>query len=259
MGLVLFGTRRAAVLPGRAARRIPLVPRGAVRGGERPVVPRDLRESDDRGHGPAGDRRPAPQLRAGLQSARHDQRRVPRQDADPLRRFALRREQLRAMDPATLDAWRASELAAVKLPYLGIACVVLFWALLVALAKFPPLAQRAAAQTPRCRRGGFSGLSALPALLARRVRAVRVRRRAGGRVELPDPLHAVQFPGHHRKSPRPTTCSDTLVLFFAGRFIGTLLMSKFRPAAAARHVRRGRHRVVRHRARSRAATSGCMR
>ncbi len=51
-------------------------------------------------------------------------------------------DQIRAMEPAAQAAWRASELAAVKLPYLGIACVVLLWALLVAIAKFPPLAQR---------------------------------------------------------------------------------------------------------------------
>ena len=34
------------------------------------------------------------------------------------------------------------------------------------------------------------------------------------------------------------------MLFFAGRFIGTLLMSKFRPADAAGHVRRGRRGAV---------------
>ena len=49
-------------------------------------------------------------------------------------------------------------------------------------------------------------------------------------MELRDPLHAVQYAGHRRKSGARTTCLITLTLFFAGRFIGTLLMSKFRPA-----------------------------
>ena len=133
------------------------------------------------------------------------------------------------MEPAAQAAWRAGELAAVKLPYLGIACVVLLWALLVAVAKFPPMAQRVA-EDDDVPAGGFRGLRAVSALLARRVRAVRLRRRAGRRVELPDPLHAVQFPGHRRKRCAADNLFITLVLFFAGRFIGTLLMSKFRPA-----------------------------
>src|SRR4029078_12071325 len=63
------------------------------------------------------------------------------------------------MEPAAQAAWRAGELAAVKLPYLGIACLVLLWALLVAIAKFPPLAQRVAADADTGA-GGFRGLLA---------------------------------------------------------------------------------------------------
>ena len=116
-------------------------------------------------------------------------------------------EQIRAMEPAAQAAWRAGELAAVKLPYLGIACVVLLWALLVAVAKFPPMAQRVPADD-RCRRRRLSRPAGLSALLAGRVRAVRLRRRAGGRVELRDPLHAVQYARAPPRRWRPTTCSS---------------------------------------------------
>ncbi len=110
-------------------------------------------------------------------------------------------EQIRAMEPAAQAAWRAAELAAVKLPYLGIACVVLLWALLVAIAKFPPLAQRVAADDD-CLGGRISRPGGVSALLAGRDRAVRLRRRAGGRVELRDPLHAVQHARHRREGRR---------------------------------------------------------
>ena len=70
----------------------------------------------------------------------------------------LTAEQIRAMEPAAQAAWRAGELAAVKLPYLGIACVVLLWALLVAIAKFPPLARNASTADADAAAGGFRGL-----------------------------------------------------------------------------------------------------
>ena len=66
------------------------------------------------------------------------------------------------MKPAAHAAWRASELAAVKLPYLGIACVVLIWALLVAIAKFPPLDAPRRADDAAPAEGGFGGLAAFP-------------------------------------------------------------------------------------------------
>src|SRR5688572_25739403 len=77
-----------------------------------------------------------------------------------LSEHTLTPEQIRALEPAAHEAWRAGELAAVKLPYLGIAAVVLLWALLVAVAKFPPLAQREA--DPTGTSGGFRGLLAFP-------------------------------------------------------------------------------------------------
>jgi FHS family L-fucose permease-like MFS transporter len=136
--------------------------------------------------------------------------------------------EIHAMEPAAQAAWRASELAAVKLPYLGIACVVLLWALLVAIAKFPPLAQRVPADA-ESGAGGFRGLLAFPrywfGVLAQFAYV-------GAQVGVWSfVIRYTQFntPGTAEKVAA-NNLIITLTLFFAGRFIGTLLMSKFRPA-----------------------------
>jgi MFS transporter, FHS family, L-fucose permease len=136
---------------------------------------------------------------------------------------------INAMEPATRAAWQAGELAAVKLPYLGIACVVLLWALLVAIAKFPPLAQRAADAGPAAS-GGFSGLKQFPRYwLGVGAQFAYVGAQVGVWSFL---IRYTQFnfPGTSEKSAADYLFYS-LVLFFAGRFVGTLLMSKVRPAA----------------------------
>jgi FHS family L-fucose permease-like MFS transporter len=137
-------------------------------------------------------------------------------------------EQIRAMEPAAQAAWRAAELSAVKLPYLGIGCVVLLWALLVAIVKFPPLATRASEAETQS--GGFSGLKAFPhywfGVLAQFAYV-------GAQVGVWSfVIRYTQFnaPGTAEKLAA-NNLIITLTLFFAGRFVGTLLMSKFRPAA----------------------------
>jgi FHS family L-fucose permease-like MFS transporter len=137
-------------------------------------------------------------------------------------------EQIRAMEPAAQAAWRAGELAAVKLPYLGIACVVLLWALLVAIAKFPPLAQRVAADAD-AGAGGFRGLLAFRRYwLGVLAQFAYVGAQVGVWSFV---IRYTQFntPGTAEKVAA-NNLLITLTLFFAGRFIGTLLMSKFRPA-----------------------------
>src|SRR5687767_8047302 len=136
-------------------------------------------------------------------------------------------EQIQAMEPAAHAAWRAAELSAVKLPYLGIGCVVLLWALLVAIAKFPPLATRAAESERKD--GGFAGLAAFPhywfGVLAQFAYV-------GAQVGVWSfVIRYTQFntPGTAEKVAA-NNLLITLALFFAGRFVGTLLMSKFRPA-----------------------------
>ncbi|HET9473210.1 MAG TPA: L-fucose:H+ symporter permease [Steroidobacteraceae bacterium] len=141
----------------------------------------------------------------------------------------LTSEQVSAMEPATQAAWRAGELAAVKLPYLGIACVVLLWALLVAIAKFPPLAQRVAADADASA-GGFRGLAAFPRYwLGVLAQFAYVGAQVGVWSFV---IRYTQFntPGTAEKVAA-NNLIITLTLFFAGRFIGTLLMSRFRPAA----------------------------
>jgi MFS transporter, FHS family, L-fucose permease len=140
---------------------------------------------------------------------------------------AMAPEQLGALTPAAQAAWRASELAAVKLPYLGIGCVVLLWALLVAITKFPPLATRGAQDTDRG--GGFAGLKAFPHYwLGVLAQFAYVGAQVGVWSFV---IRYTQFnaPGTAEKLAANNLLL-TLALFFAGRFIGTLLMSKLRPA-----------------------------
>jgi len=145
-----------------------------------------------------------------------------------LSEHSLSPEQIRAMEPAALEAWRAGELAAVKLPYLGIAAVVLLWALLVAVARFPPLAQRGAVDAGTSS-GGFSGLRAFPKYW----RGVFAQfAYVGAQVGIWSfVIRYTQFntPGTAEKVAA-VNLIITLSLFFAGRFIGTLLMSHVRPA-----------------------------
>jgi FHS family L-fucose permease-like MFS transporter len=132
-------------------------------------------------------------------------------------------EQLQAMAPAALAAFRASELAAVKLPYIIIAAMVLFWALLVAVVKFPPVDQ------PRGSEGGFGGLKKFPRYwLGVFAQFAYVGAQVGVWSFL---IRYTQynFPGTLEKQA-VHWLPISFAIFFAGRFIGTLLMSKFDPA-----------------------------
>lgn len=137
--------------------------------------------------------------------------------------------QIEAMDPAARAAWQAGELAAVKLPYLGIACVVLLWAVLVAVTRFPPMARRpddAAAEQD----GGFAGLLAFPRYwLGVFAQFAYVGAQVGIWSFV---IRYTQFnaPGTAEKVAA-NNLIITLTLFFAGRFVGTLLFSKFRAAS----------------------------
>jgi FHS family L-fucose permease-like MFS transporter len=137
--------------------------------------------------------------------------------------------QIQAMEPAARAAWQAAELSAVKLPYLGIACVVLLWAVLVAVTKFPPLARRVV-ETTDSGSGGFKGLLAFPRYwLGVLAQFAYVGAQVGVWSFV---IRYTQFntPGTAEKVAA-NNLLITLTLFFAGRFVGTLLMSKFRPAS----------------------------
>jgi len=105
---------------------------------------------------------------------------------------------------------------------------VLLWALLVAIAKFPPLARKVEADADASA-GGFSGLVAFPRYwLGVFAQFAYVGAQVGVWSFV---IRYTQFntPGTAEKVAA-NNLLITLTLFFAGRFIGTLLMSKFRPA-----------------------------
>ena len=136
-------------------------------------------------------------------------------------------EAIRAMEPAAQAAWRAGELAAVKLPYLGIGAVVLLWALLVAVTKFPPLATRGSAD--EAHGGGFAGLGAFRHYWFGVVAQFAYVGAQVGVWSFVIRYTVFNTPGTAEKLAA-NNLLITLSLFFAGRFAGTLLMSKVRPA-----------------------------
>ena len=137
-------------------------------------------------------------------------------------------EQIAALEPAAQSTWRIGELASLKLPYVGIACLMLVWAAMVAFTRFPPLALRVAVDED-AEAGGFRGLLAFPRYwLGVLAQFAYVGAQVGVWSFV---IRYSQFntPGMAEYAAADNL-RNTLILFFAGRFIGTLLMSKFRPA-----------------------------
>jgi FHS family L-fucose permease-like MFS transporter len=140
---------------------------------------------------------------------------------------AMTPEAIRAMAPAAQTAWRAAELAAVKLPYLGIGAIVLLWAVLVAVTKFPPLATRGEADA-----GGGAGFAGLGAFRHYWFGVVAQFAYVGAQVGVWSFViryTVFNTPGTAEKLAA-NNLLITLTLFFLGRFAGTLLMSRVRPA-----------------------------
>ena len=131
-------------------------------------------------------------------------------------------EELSALTPAAFDAFRAAELASVRLPYICIAALVIGWALLVLFAKFPPV-DRAESE------GGFAGLAKFPRYwLGVFAQFAYVGAQVGVWSFL---IRYTQhnFPGTLEKDAL-RWLPISFGIFFAGRLIGTLLMSRFSPA-----------------------------
>jgi FHS family L-fucose permease-like MFS transporter len=138
-------------------------------------------------------------------------------------------EQLEALTPAALEAFRATELDAVKLPYVFIAAMVIFWAVLVARAKFPPVDLASNSAEGAASEGGFGGLVRFPRYwLGVLAQFAYVGAQVGVWSFL---IRYTQhnFPGTlEREALRWLPIS--FGVFFAGRLIGTLLMSRIDPA-----------------------------
>ena len=138
-------------------------------------------------------------------------------------------EQLATMTPAAIEAFRATELAAVKLPYVLIAALVIGWALLVACAKFPPVDAARNVDGSAAKEGGFLGLRAFPRYW---LGVLAQFAYVGAQVGVWSFLiryTQVNFPGTLEKDALhwlPTSFG----IFFAGRLIGTLLMSRVNAA-----------------------------
>jgi FHS family L-fucose permease-like MFS transporter len=136
--------------------------------------------------------------------------------------------EIAAMTPAALDAWRAQEAAAVQLPYLIIGLGVLLWAVLIALTRFPPIANH------REERGETGNFAHFGELLRRPRYLFGVFAQfcyVGAQVGV------WSFTIRYVQAEMPGTPEHTaadllivaLVLFMAGRFIGTALMGRFAP------------------------------
>ena len=107
-------------------------------------------------------------------------------------------DQLQALTPDAFAAFRASELGCrSNYPTSCIAAMVICLGCAGRLREIS--AGRPRPWRRRRNRRRLRRPREISALLARRARAVRVRGRAGGRVELPDPLHAAQFSGNPRE------------------------------------------------------------
>jgi MFS transporter, FHS family, L-fucose permease len=128
-------------------------------------------------------------------------------------------EEMAAMSPAALDAYFASEASAVQLPYLLLGAVVLVWAVLVLVVKFPP-------EPPVDDSPGEGGFGAL-----------RGRRRywfgvlaqfayVGAQVGIWS--YIIRYTQHNFPGTLEKEASNyllvSLVLFAIGRFVGTALM-----------------------------------
>lgn len=136
--------------------------------------------------------------------------------------------EIAAMTPQAREAFYAAESAAVQTPYLVIGTIVLLWALLIALTRFPAAALRGAADAG-------SGSAHFRHLLARPRFVLAVVAQffyVGAQVGIWSYLiRYVQdgVPGTTEKAAAGYL-TMSLVLFMVGRFLGAFLLRYFAPA-----------------------------
>ena len=138
-------------------------------------------------------------------------------------------EQTAALSPSQLDAYFRSEALAVVGPYTAIGLFVLGWAALVAFTRFPAVA------TARAEADGVGSLAEFRSLLSRPRYVFGVAAQffyVGAQVGVWSYLiryAQVELPGTPEKTAA-NMLMVSLVLFLAGRFLGTALMGKIAPA-----------------------------
>jgi FHS family L-fucose permease-like MFS transporter len=137
-------------------------------------------------------------------------------------------DEIGAMSPSAVDTWRAHEAAAVQVPYAIIGVGVLVWALLIALTHFPATTEQHESEA------GVGNLARFRELLRRPRYLFGVFAQfcyVGAQVGVWSfTIRYIQteMPG----TPERTAASVlivALVLFMAGRFAGTALMSRVDP------------------------------
>jgi MFS transporter, FHS family, L-fucose permease len=141
------------------------------------------------------------------------------------------RDELAAMSTAQLAAFQTAEAQSVQTPYLIIAVVVLVWAGLVAITKFPPQAQASSPQDP----DRISMRHAIRELLTRRRFLFGVVAQffyVGAQVGIWSFMiryAQAEVPGMGEKAAAGYLTAS-LVAFMVGRFVGTAMMSRVAPA-----------------------------
>lgn len=136
--------------------------------------------------------------------------------------------QISAMSPQAIASWHASEAAAVQAPYVIIGIGVLVWALIIALTPFPQSATRSG------RDQMLGGLRHFPELFAKKRYVFGVFAQfcyVGAQVGIWSftiRYLQAELPGTPEKTAA-NVLTLALVLFMAGRFIGTALMKWVKP------------------------------
>lgn len=141
------------------------------------------------------------------------------------------RDELAAMSASQLAAFQTAEAQSVQTPYLIVATVVLVWAALVAITKFPPQAEAPAPHDPH----RVSMRHAIRELLGKRRFLFGVAAQffyVGAQVGIWSFMiryAQAEVPGMGEKVAAGYLTAS-LVAFMVGRFVGTAMMSRVAPA-----------------------------
>ena len=137
-------------------------------------------------------------------------------------------DEIAAMSPSAVDVWRAHEAAAVQLPYFVIGLGVLVWAVLIALTRFPATADGHESEAGVGNLARFGELFRRPRYLFGVFAQFCYVGAQVGVWSFTIRYVQAELPG----TPERTAAAlliVALVLFMAGRFVGTALMGRIAP------------------------------
>ena len=136
--------------------------------------------------------------------------------------------EIAAMTPGALDAWRAQDAMAVQVPYLVIGLGVLFWAVLIAVTRFPAIANQRESSEGLGNVGRFGELLRRPRYMLGVLAQFCYVGAQVGVWSYTIRYAQAEMPGTPEKTAANLLIL-ALVLFMAGRFIGTALMGRIAP------------------------------